>query len=63
MLRSAATGKVTVASPLEVEFDGDNGTSTRVVLGAGSYTPVVDDRVFLLKLGAQWVLIDSLETR
>lgn len=63
MLRGGTTGKVTAASPLEVEFDGDDGRATRVKLGASTYTPAAGDRVFLLKLGVQWVVVDKVVDR
>lgn len=52
-------GSVTATSPLEVRFAGDT-TSTSIDLWLSGYTPVTNDRVMLMKVGSQWVIIGEI---
>ncbi len=53
--RLTGWGEVTVDDPLTVQLAGDTA-GTVVALRDGSYTPSVGDRVWLVKVGARWLV-------
>lgn len=52
-------GVVTATSPLTVRFNGAS-TATAGVIALATYTPLVDDEVVLLRVGATWVALGDL---
>lgn len=54
-----AWGSIISTSPLAVRFAGDT-SDTSIDLWLASYTPVTNDRVMLMKVGSQWVIVGEV---
>jgi hypothetical protein len=52
-------GEITGLSPTLVRFSGDT-EDVEVERYLGSYTPVENDRVVLLKVGSAWVILGEV---
>ena len=52
-------GQVISITPTQVRFAGDTN-DVPVSLRLGSYTPTAGDKVALLKIGAQWVVLGKI---
>lgn len=55
-------GQVTGVSPTKVRFAGDTSGDIEVSLRLSAYTPTTTDKVLLLKVGTQWVIIGKVTT-
>lgn len=58
--RSVKYGTVTSVSPLNVLWDGETDDGAITYPAAGSYTPVVADKVVAIRSGATWLVLDSI---
>lgn len=52
-------GKVTSTSPVQVTFAGDT-SGTTVGLRDDGYTVTLNDKVMLVKVGAQWIILGKV---